>query len=255
MHYFPRQRAAGLLPGGFDGPGEGVLLVHGSISRSAGPGFSWNACSAWRRTLRQQHLADQKLPLCRSARATPCCWPCAAGSSRPLPACAATQHPGTHLLNQPHVFQHRNELHWRHQAPHRVLPTQQGFDTHNAVATQSHLRLVVQNELVALQRLAQVHRALPIQLDLSTMRRPSGSPSATKMRREKGVAFIAFNDSLPPPFDTPDLADCERRDISAPRHPPAPLPSKSAIAACRHPDPPAPRFQTLPTSARRRAAE
>jgi hypothetical protein len=30
---------------------------------------------------------------------------------------------------------------------------------------------------------------LPIQLDFSTMRRPSGSPSATKMRREKGVNF------------------------------------------------------------------
>jgi len=28
---------------------------------------------------------------------------------------------------------------------------------------------------------------LPFQLVRSTMRRPSGSPSATKMRREKGV--------------------------------------------------------------------
>jgi hypothetical protein len=39
MNYFREHALLDYFAGGFDGPGEGVLLVHGAISRSAGPGF------------------------------------------------------------------------------------------------------------------------------------------------------------------------------------------------------------------------
>ncbi len=87
MHYFRDNALLDYFAGGFDGPGEGVLLVHGSISRALAPAFR-NACSAWRKTLRSSTWPTRSC-LSRSARATPCCWPCAAGNSRPLPACAA----------------------------------------------------------------------------------------------------------------------------------------------------------------------
>ena len=50
-----------------------------------------------------------------------------------------------------------------------MLPAQQRFHTHNAVATQGHLRLVVQHELVVLQRLAQV------QLHIQRAKTPVGT--------------------------------------------------------------------------------
>ena len=77
MHYFRDNALLDYFAGGFDGPGEGVLLVHGSISRALAPAFR-NACSAWRKTLRNSTWPTRSC-LCRSARATPCCWPCAAG--------------------------------------------------------------------------------------------------------------------------------------------------------------------------------
>ena len=51
MNYFREHAVLDYFSGGFDGAGEGVLLVHGSVSRAlARP--SWIACSAWRRTSR-----------------------------------------------------------------------------------------------------------------------------------------------------------------------------------------------------------
>ena len=45
----------------------------------------------------QQHLADQRLPQARREGYT-CCWPCAAGSSRPLPTCGAERSCGAALI-------------------------------------------------------------------------------------------------------------------------------------------------------------
>ena len=47
--------------GGFDGPGEGVLLVHGSVSRSLAPSFL-ERLQRVAQDFAQQHQADQKLP-------------------------------------------------------------------------------------------------------------------------------------------------------------------------------------------------
>ena len=77
MHYFRDNALLDYFAGGFDGPGEGVLLVHGSISRALAPAFQ-ERMQRVAQDFAQQHLADQSC-LCRSARATPCCWPCAAG--------------------------------------------------------------------------------------------------------------------------------------------------------------------------------
>ena len=46
--------------GGFDGAGEGLLLVHGSISRSLAPAFL-ERLQRVAQDFSQQHLADQKL--------------------------------------------------------------------------------------------------------------------------------------------------------------------------------------------------
>ena len=46
--------------GGFDGAGEGVLLVHGSISRSLAPSFV-ERMQRVAQDFAQQHQADQKL--------------------------------------------------------------------------------------------------------------------------------------------------------------------------------------------------
>lgn len=47
--------------GGFGGPGEGLSLVHGSISRSLAPLFL-ERMQGVAKDFAQQHLADQKLP-------------------------------------------------------------------------------------------------------------------------------------------------------------------------------------------------
>ena len=47
--------------GGFDGPAEGLLLVHGSVSRSLAPVFL-ERLQRVAQDFAQQHLADQKLP-------------------------------------------------------------------------------------------------------------------------------------------------------------------------------------------------
>ncbi len=62
MHYFCDNALLDYFAGGFDGPGEGVLLVHGSISRALAPAFQ-ERMQRVAQDFAQQHLADQKLPL------------------------------------------------------------------------------------------------------------------------------------------------------------------------------------------------
>jgi hypothetical protein len=61
MHYFREHALLDYFAGGFDGPGEGVLLVHGSISRSLASSFM-ERMQRVAQDFAQQHLADQKLP-------------------------------------------------------------------------------------------------------------------------------------------------------------------------------------------------
>ena len=61
MHYFRDNALLDYFAGGFDGPGEGVLLVHGAISRSLAPAFM-ERMQRVAHDFAQQHLADQKLP-------------------------------------------------------------------------------------------------------------------------------------------------------------------------------------------------
>ena len=61
MHYFREHALLDYFAGGFDGPGEGVLLVHGAISRSLAPAFM-ERMQRVAHDFAQQHLADQKLP-------------------------------------------------------------------------------------------------------------------------------------------------------------------------------------------------
>ena len=61
MHYFRDHALLDYFAGGFDGPGEGVLLVHGNISRSLAPAFM-ERMQRVAQDFAQQHLADQKLP-------------------------------------------------------------------------------------------------------------------------------------------------------------------------------------------------
>ena len=56
----PGKGAADLFSGGFDGAGEGLLLVHGSVSRSLAPSFL-ERMQRVAQDFAQQHLADQKL--------------------------------------------------------------------------------------------------------------------------------------------------------------------------------------------------
>jgi hypothetical protein len=53
MDYFRDNALLDYFSGGFNGSGEGLLLVHGSISRGLAPFFMERM---------QQHQADQKLP-------------------------------------------------------------------------------------------------------------------------------------------------------------------------------------------------
>ena len=61
MHYFREHALLDYFAGSFDGPGEGVLLVHGAISRSLASSFM-ERLQRVAQDFAQQHLADQKLP-------------------------------------------------------------------------------------------------------------------------------------------------------------------------------------------------
>ncbi|MFT4240663.1 MAG: helix-turn-helix transcriptional regulator [Acidovorax sp.] len=61
MNFFREHALLDYFAGGFDGPGEGVLLVHGTISRALAPAFM-ERMQRVAQDFAQQHLADQKLP-------------------------------------------------------------------------------------------------------------------------------------------------------------------------------------------------
>ncbi|MDB5931759.1 MAG: transcriptional regulator, family [Polaromonas sp.] len=60
MDYFRDNALLDYFSGGFDGEGEGLLLVHGSISRSLAPSFM-ERMQRVAQDFAQQHQADQKL--------------------------------------------------------------------------------------------------------------------------------------------------------------------------------------------------
>lgn len=60
MDYFRDNALLDYFSGGFDGPGEGLSLVHGSVSRSLAPSFM-ERMQRVAQDFAQQHLADQKL--------------------------------------------------------------------------------------------------------------------------------------------------------------------------------------------------
>lgn len=60
MHYFREHAVLDYFSGGFDRTGEGLLLVHGSISRSLAPSFL-ERMQRVAQDFAQQHLTDQKL--------------------------------------------------------------------------------------------------------------------------------------------------------------------------------------------------
>jgi len=61
MSFFCEDAVLDYYAGGFDGPGEGLLLVHGSVSRGLAPTFL-ERLQRVAQDFAQQHLADQKLP-------------------------------------------------------------------------------------------------------------------------------------------------------------------------------------------------
>ena len=61
MGYFRDNALLDYFSGGFDGAGESLLLVHGSVSRSLAPSFV-ERMQRVAQDFAQQHLADQKLP-------------------------------------------------------------------------------------------------------------------------------------------------------------------------------------------------
>jgi DNA-binding Xre family transcriptional regulator len=61
MNYFRENALLDYFSGGFDGTGEGVLLVHGSVSRGVAPSF-FERMQRVAQDFAQQHQADQKLP-------------------------------------------------------------------------------------------------------------------------------------------------------------------------------------------------
>ena len=61
MEFFREHALLDYFAGGFDGPGEGVLLVHGSISRNLAPAFM-ERMQRVAQDFAQQHLADQRVP-------------------------------------------------------------------------------------------------------------------------------------------------------------------------------------------------
>ena len=60
MEFFREEVVLDYFRGGFDGPGEGLLLVHGSISRSLAPAFL-ERIQRVAQDFAQQHQTDQKL--------------------------------------------------------------------------------------------------------------------------------------------------------------------------------------------------
>jgi DNA-binding Xre family transcriptional regulator len=60
MNYFRKNALEDYFSGAFDGPGEGMLLVHGSVSRSLAPSFV-ERMQRVAQDFAQQHQADQKL--------------------------------------------------------------------------------------------------------------------------------------------------------------------------------------------------
>jgi DNA-binding Xre family transcriptional regulator len=60
MDYFRDKAMVNYFSGGFNGTGEGLLLVHGSISRSLAPSFM-ERMQRVAQDFAQQHQADQKL--------------------------------------------------------------------------------------------------------------------------------------------------------------------------------------------------
>lgn len=61
MDYFRENALLDYFSGGFDAAGEGLLLVHGSVSRGQAPAFL-ERMQRVAQDFAQQHLADQKLP-------------------------------------------------------------------------------------------------------------------------------------------------------------------------------------------------
>lgn len=61
MQFFREDGVLDYYGGSFDGPGEGLLLVHGSIARALAPAFV-ERLQRVAQDFAQQHLADQKLP-------------------------------------------------------------------------------------------------------------------------------------------------------------------------------------------------
>jgi DNA-binding Xre family transcriptional regulator len=61
MNYFREHALLDYFSGGFDAAGEGVLLVHGSVSRGVAPSFL-ERMQRVAQDFAQQHQADQKLP-------------------------------------------------------------------------------------------------------------------------------------------------------------------------------------------------
>lgn len=61
MQYFQEHVVLDYFGGGFDGPGEALLLVHGSISSSIAPSFT-ERVQRLAQDFAQQHQTDQKLP-------------------------------------------------------------------------------------------------------------------------------------------------------------------------------------------------
>ena len=61
MDFFREHAVLDYYKGGFDGPGEGLLLVHGSISRGIAPSFI-ERIQRVAQDFAQQHQADQRLP-------------------------------------------------------------------------------------------------------------------------------------------------------------------------------------------------
>ena len=61
MAFFRENALLDYFGGAFDGPGEGLLLVHGSIARSLAPALI-ERLQRVAQDFAQQHLADQRLP-------------------------------------------------------------------------------------------------------------------------------------------------------------------------------------------------
>jgi hypothetical protein len=61
MNFFREHVLLDYYKGAFDKPGEGLLLVHGSVSRSLAPAF-FERIQRVAQDFAQQHQADQRLP-------------------------------------------------------------------------------------------------------------------------------------------------------------------------------------------------